>query len=96
MSIATFGAQAAQLVSVAFGWSLMPAGARFTGFCTGMLGDLIFLVSVICMKDNWRAGIPDKDRTELVTNQADFTDTAATPHSSVLILLCIRRAAHVF
>ena len=67
MSIATFGAPAAQLVSVAFGWSLMPAGARFTGFCTGMLGDLIFLVSVICMKDNWRAGIPDKDRTELVT-----------------------------
>ena len=27
MSIATFGAPAAQLVSVAFGWSLMPAGA---------------------------------------------------------------------
>ena len=32
-----------------------------------MLGDIIFLVSVLCMKDSWRAGIPDKDRTKLVT-----------------------------
>lgn len=27
----------------------------------------IFLLSVLCMKDSWRAGIPDKDKTELVT-----------------------------
>lgn len=67
MSIATFGAPITQLVSVALGWNYMPSGARFTGFCTGMLGDLIFLISVICMKDSWRAGIPDKDKTELVT-----------------------------
>ena len=32
-----------------------------------MLGDVIFLLSVLCMKDSWRAGIPDKDKTELVT-----------------------------
>lgn len=25
------------------------------------------LLSVLCMKDSWRAGIPDKDKTELVT-----------------------------
>ena len=46
----------------------MPSGARFTGFLIGMLGDIIFLISVVCMKDSWRAGIPDKDKTELVTN----------------------------
>ena len=34
---------------------------------TGLLGDLIFLVSAVCMKDGWRAGIPDTDKTELVT-----------------------------
>ena len=33
-----------------------------------MLGDLIFLLSVLSMKDSWRAGIPDQDRTELVTS----------------------------
>ena len=68
MSIATLAAPAAQLLSIAFGWSCMPSGARFTGFLTGMLGDIIFLASVVCMKDSWRAGIPDKDKTELVTN----------------------------
>ena len=68
MSIATLGVVIAQLVSILFGWSCLPTNARFTGFCTGMLGDLIFLLSVLCMKDSWRAGIPDKDHTELVTS----------------------------
>ena len=67
MSIATLGAPIAQLISVAFGWNHLPAGVRLTGFCVGMLGDTIFLLSVLCMKDSWRAGIPDKDKTELVT-----------------------------
>ena len=68
MSIATLGVVITQLVSILFGWSCLPTNARFTGFCTGMLGDLIFLLSVLCMKDSWRAGIPDKDHTGLVTS----------------------------
>ena len=67
MSIATLGAPVAQLLSIALGWSYLPTNARFTGFCVGMLGDVIFLLSVLCMRDSWRAGIPDKDETELVT-----------------------------
>lgn len=67
MSIATLGAPIAQLMSVALGWNHLPAGARFTGFCIGMLGDAVFLLSVLRMKDSWRAGIPDRDKTELVT-----------------------------
>ena len=67
MSIATFAAPVIQILSILFGWNHMHANARFTGFCIGMLGDMIFLVSVLCMKDSWRAGIPDKDRTKLVT-----------------------------
>ena len=68
MGIATVGIIPAQLLSIGFGWSHLPAGARFTGSCVGLIGDLIFLISVLCMKDSWRAGIPDKDRTELVTD----------------------------
>ena len=68
MSVATLCAPAAQLLSIACGWNCMPAGARFTGFCVGMMGDAIFLLSVLCMKDSWRAGIPDSDKTALVTN----------------------------
>ena len=67
MSIATLGAPIAQLMSIAFGWNHLPASARFTGFLIGLLGDAIFLLSVLCMRDSWRAGIPDKDKTELVT-----------------------------
>ena len=67
MNIATLGIVIVQLLSIILGWSALPANARFTGFCTGMLGDLIFLLSVICMKDSWRAGIPDTDKTALVT-----------------------------
>ena len=68
MGIATVGIIPAQLLSIGFGWSHLPVSARFTGFCVGVIGDLIFLLSVLCMKDSWRAGIPDKDRTELVTD----------------------------
>ena len=68
MGIATVGIIPAQLLSIGFGWSHLSANARFTGFCVGMVGDLIFLISVLCMKDSWRAGIPDRDRTELVTD----------------------------
>ena len=67
MGIATVGIIPAQLLSIGFGWSHLPANARFTGGCVGMVGDLIFLISVLCMKDSWRAGIPANDKTELVT-----------------------------
>ena len=58
----------AELLSIALDWNYMPSGARFTGFCIGMLGDLVFLISVIFIKDSWRAGIPESDKTKLVTD----------------------------
>ena len=67
MSVATLGAPLTQILSIVFDWNYIPVGARFTGFCSGILGDLIFLASVICMRDSWRAGIPCKDKTELAT-----------------------------
>ena len=42
MSMATLGAPIAQLLSIAFGWSHLPANARFTGFCIGMLGGAVW------------------------------------------------------
>lgn len=68
MSIATLGIVIAQLLSIAFGWNHMPNDARFTGFLIAIIGDGIFLASVLCMKDSWRAGIPESDKTELVTS----------------------------
>ena len=68
MSIATLAVVIAQIVSIAFGWSGLAENVRFIGYGFGILGDLIFLFSVLSMKDSWRAGIPDQDRTELVTS----------------------------
>lgn len=67
MGIATVGIIPAQLMSILLGWSHLGANARFTGFCVGMAGDLIFLIAVLSMKDSWRAGIPGSGKTELVT-----------------------------
>lgn len=68
MGIATYTVPVVQLLSVAFGWSALPESARFSGFIVGLCGDVVFLLSVVCMKDSWRAGIPDEDKTTLVTN----------------------------
>lgn len=44
MLIAAFCFVPAQLTSIVFGWSVLLSGAHFTGFCIGMLGDVIFLL----------------------------------------------------
>lgn len=68
MGLATYSIVAVQLLSIVFDWSMLPFGARIGGFGIGLLGDVLFLVSVISMKSSWRAGIPDQDETELVTD----------------------------
>ena len=68
MSVVTFSVVIIQLLSIFFDWNIMPSGARFTGFCIAGIGDIFFLISVTYMKDSWRAGIPEKDKTKLVTD----------------------------
>lgn len=45
----------------------IPENVRFTSFCAGVIGDLFFDF-VMRMKDSWRAGIPDRNKTKLVTD----------------------------
>ncbi len=68
MSVATLCAPAAQMLSIAFSWSCLPAPARLAGFAIALLGDAVFLTAVVTMKNSWRAGIPQSDRTELIQN----------------------------
>lgn len=68
MSVATFSVVIIQLLSIFFDCNIMPSGARFTGFGIAGIGDIFFLISVTYMKDSWRAGIPEKDKTKLVTD----------------------------
>ncbi len=41
---------------------------RITGITLGVLGVIIFAVSVLTMRDSWRAGVPKDENTELVTS----------------------------
>lgn len=68
MSVAAVGIVISQLLSIVFNWSIRPQCVRIAGFFIGILGDVIFLVSVTHMKNSWRAGIPKSDKTELVTD----------------------------
>ena len=68
MSIATFLIVPIQLVSIILDLTILNSSNRFIGFFIGILGDILFLISVITMKNSWRAGIPSEDKTELVSN----------------------------
>ncbi len=66
MSISTAFAAPVQVISIATNWNLLPNIPRIVGCCIGLAGDVVFLLAVLTMKDNWRAGIPKNATTKLV------------------------------
>lgn len=56
-----------EVFSILADWSMMSAKVRIGGILLGLLGDLVFFTAILTMKNSWRAGIPDKDKTEFVT-----------------------------
>lgn len=67
MKAATYLVVAAEAISIFSGWSLLPVGLRVIGILIGIVGDIIFALAVFTMRDSWRAGIPEDDKTSLVT-----------------------------
>ncbi len=67
MKLGAFLTPFAELVSMVLGTALFPEGVRIFGAGIGFAGAIIFMVSVLTMRDNWRAGVPEEDKTELVT-----------------------------
>lgn len=67
MSAATLLIVPAELVSILYEWNTVQMPVRMAGVVLGLTGDLIFLIAVLTMRDSWRAGIPETDRTELVS-----------------------------
>ncbi|HAQ41765.1 MAG TPA: isoprenylcysteine carboxyl methyltransferase [Clostridiales bacterium] len=68
MKIATYSIVVVEIISI-----IMSSTDKFTSlsiigivFCTA--GDLIFFLAVHTMRDNWRAGIHESDKTEMVTS----------------------------
>lgn len=67
MKIATYSVVAAEIISVFAVRPILPLPVQVAGVVIGFLGDAVFLCAVITMKDSWRAGIPENDRTKMVT-----------------------------
>ena len=67
MSAATGLIVPIQLLSIVCNANSMPRIGRIIGFILALVGDTVFLISVLCMRDSWRTGIPESDKTEMVT-----------------------------
>lgn len=67
MKIVTVVVPFVEVLSIFFLPSISPIYLQYAGVVIGILGVLIFICSVVTMKDSWRAGVPETDKTELVT-----------------------------
>lgn len=67
MKIATIGVPVYELVSVLWGINKASENMRIAGLIIATVGVMIFGLSVYTMRDSWRAGIPESDRTKMVS-----------------------------
>ena len=63
----TYGAVLTEAVSIALDTGSLPLPVRTLGVITSCIGTAVFILSVLTMRDSWRAGVPGEDKTELVT-----------------------------
>lgn len=67
LKLATIAVVLGEVVSLLLGITGLPAGLRWIGLVLTALGTGVFIVSVVTMRDSWRAGVAEADKTELVT-----------------------------
>lgn len=67
LKLATIAVVLGEIASVQLNVTLLPAWLRWVGIVLAALGTGVFIVSVVTMRDSWRAGVSKTDKTELVT-----------------------------
>lgn len=67
MKIATIFVPIAEIISISLNISGLPSTVRCIGAVIAMLGTAVFIFSVLTMRDSWRAGVSEIDKTELIT-----------------------------
>ena len=67
MKIATYAIVPVEIVSIVWNLREWETDFGWGGIGVAALGVLVFILAMWTMKDSWRAGIPEKDKTELVT-----------------------------
>lgn len=68
MKIATILVPIAEVASIVLVTSYLPLWARIAGVVIAVIGVVIFIMAVLTMRDSWRAGVSETEKTELVTN----------------------------
>ena len=66
MKAATIATPIAESISILLGVTCLPGWLRCIGLLLTALGTGVFILSVLTMRDSWRAGVSN-DQTELVT-----------------------------
>lgn len=67
MKIATYIVPMAEIVSIVMDTTIFSVPVRGIGACIAIMGLGVFIISVLTMRDSWRAGVSNTDKTELVT-----------------------------
>lgn len=68
LKVVTILAPLAEIVSIILNTAPFDNWLRIIGAVIGLLGVLVFAASVITMKDSWRAGVSEAEKTDLVTD----------------------------
>ena len=67
LKITTYLLPVIQIISIVFYLETTYLALRLTGVVITMFGVLAFVISVVQMKENWRAGVQKEEKTTLVT-----------------------------
>ena len=67
LKIVTFIVPIVELISIFRGTYIEIIWIRVLGCILGILGVGVFVISILTMRDSWRAGVPNDEKTELVT-----------------------------
>lgn len=67
MKVATILVPIVEVISICMNIHMLPTWTRWPGVVIGVIGVTVFICSVITMRDSWRAGVSETDKTELVT-----------------------------
>lgn len=67
MKIVTYLVPVVEIVSIILNTSFFAVPVRIVGVLAAVVGVAVFIISVLTMRDSWRAGVSKTDKTELVT-----------------------------
>lgn len=67
MKVFTYLVPAVEIVSIILNTSFFAVPVRIVGVLVAVVGLAVFIISVLTMRDSWRAGVSKTDKTELVT-----------------------------